>query len=350
MNTNIENEVSKIVFKRKYMSIVELSEVLNVSQSTIRRVLNRLQSKKLVERSHGGVRAVLTDNVAPNFVLRKHTNATQKKMIALKALKLIKEGDVIFLDGSTSTYFMAEYLNEFDNATVITNGIDTLVALAGCGLYEFQTAVGEYLKGFGFSASDCGSDAENIISLGLKGENGIILIIGTGIVAISCINGKRKKYGGLGYLFDRGGSGFDLGRDAVCEYFAQKDRGENSVLSETVKSMIPCEERDFLSELYKCGKRFIASFSVAVTRAADLGDEKAKRIIIDNAAKAAGLLDRAGKDFCGKVKTVIAGGLVSSEVYKNAFVNAVTDKEKLIIEFETARPVEGAVRLAKILI
>ena len=245
---------------------------------------------------------------------------------------------------------------------VLKNGIEKILpckyhkntkvfaGIAGCGLYEFQTAVGEYLKGFGFLASGCGSDAENIISLGLKGENGIILIIGTGIVAISCINGKRKKYGGLGYLFDRGGSGFDLGRDAVCEYFAQKDRGENSVLSETVKSMIPCEERDFLSELYKCGKRFIASFSVAVTRAADLGDEKAKRIIIDNAAKAAGLLDRAGKDFCGKVKTVIAGGLVSSEVYKNAFVNAVTDKEKLIIEFETARPVEGAVRLAKILI
>lgn len=139
MNTNIENEVSKIVFKRKYMSIVELSEVLNVSQSTIRRVLNRLQSKKLVERSHGGVRAVLTDNVAPNFVLRKHTNATQKKMIALKALKLIKEGDVIFLDGSTSTYFMAEYLNEFDNVTVITNGIDTLVALAGCGVNAIST-------------------------------------------------------------------------------------------------------------------------------------------------------------------------------------------------------------------
>ena len=139
MNTNIENEVCKIVFKRKYMSIVELSEVLNVSQSTIRRVLNRLQSKKLVERSHGGVRAVLTDNVAPNFVLRKHTNATQKKMIALKALKLIKEGDVIFLDGSTSTYFMAEYLNEFDNATVITNGIDTLVALAGCGVNAIST-------------------------------------------------------------------------------------------------------------------------------------------------------------------------------------------------------------------
>ena len=53
-----------------------------------------------------------------------------KRKIALSAIKLIKNGDLIFLDGSTSSYLVAEYLQEFSDISALTNGIDTLSLLA----------------------------------------------------------------------------------------------------------------------------------------------------------------------------------------------------------------------------
>lgn len=48
--------------------------------------------------------------------------------------RIIGSGDLYFK--RLNVFF---YLNEFDNATVITNGIDTLVALAGCGVNAIST-------------------------------------------------------------------------------------------------------------------------------------------------------------------------------------------------------------------
>ena len=125
-----EDAVISLIKDRETVSVAELSAALDVSESTVRRKLAELEGKGLISRTHGGARMIDTNNSSFTFSLRIHKNAFEKKLIALKAVKLIKEGDVIFLDGSTSTYFLAEYLNEFKNVTVITNGIDTLSFLA----------------------------------------------------------------------------------------------------------------------------------------------------------------------------------------------------------------------------
>ena len=59
--------------------------------------------------------------------------------MALAAIKLIKNGDVIFLDGSTSAFYIAEYLNEFKDIRVITNGIDTLSLLSKNNIIAYST-------------------------------------------------------------------------------------------------------------------------------------------------------------------------------------------------------------------
>ena len=123
-------EILKLLESKEYISVEEITKTLYVSPSSVRRSLRVLEEKGLIKRTHGGATIIDANNLTPSFTFRTHQNVFEKKLIALKAIKLIKEGDVIFLDGSTSTFFMIEYLSEFNNIRVITNGIDTLSLLS----------------------------------------------------------------------------------------------------------------------------------------------------------------------------------------------------------------------------
>ena len=123
-------EILKLLESKEFLSVEEITKTIFVSPSSVRRSLRTLEQKGLIKRTHGGATIIDTNNLTPSFSFRTHQNVFEKKLIALKATKLIKEGDVIFLDGSTSAFFMIEYLTEFNNIRVITNGIDTLSLLS----------------------------------------------------------------------------------------------------------------------------------------------------------------------------------------------------------------------------
>ena len=129
MKENQEKLILEYLGEHQFASVEKLAEMLFVSPSTIRRSLNELQARGLVSRTHGGVKINDENNFSPSFTYRIHQNSFEKKKIALSAIKLIKNGDLIFLDGTTSAFFIAEYLSEFKNLRVITNGIDTLSLL-----------------------------------------------------------------------------------------------------------------------------------------------------------------------------------------------------------------------------
>ena len=139
MKITQEKKVLEILETQQYASVDELSSILCVSSSTIRRTLEILQQKGLVTRTHGGVKINSDNNFSPSFTFRIHQNSFEKKKIALSAIKLIKNGDIIFLDGSTSAFYIAEYLKEFKNIRVITNGIDTLSLLSKYNILAYST-------------------------------------------------------------------------------------------------------------------------------------------------------------------------------------------------------------------
>ena len=139
MKENQEKEILELLQNNQYATIDELAEKLYVSPSTIRRKLNSLKQKGLVTRTHGGAQLNDDNNFFPSFTFRVHQNSFEKKKIALAAIKLIKNGDLIFLDGTTSAFFIADYLSEFKNIRVITNGIDTLSVLAKNNVAAYST-------------------------------------------------------------------------------------------------------------------------------------------------------------------------------------------------------------------
>ena len=139
MKENQEKEILGILQANQYATIEEIANNLYVSTSTVRRKLNLLQKKGLITRTHGGAQINDENNFFPSFTFRVHQNSFEKKKMALSAIKLIKNGDLIFLDGTTSAFFIAEYLSDFKNIRVITNGIDTLSQLAKYNVNAYST-------------------------------------------------------------------------------------------------------------------------------------------------------------------------------------------------------------------
>lgn len=139
MKENREKEILAFLKKEGFAKIGRISTQLYISESTVRRNLAELEKKGFIHRTHGGAELKNEDSLILSFAFRSHQNATEKKKIALTALKLIKNGDVIFLDSSSTAFYLAEYLSEFKDIKVITNGLDTLSLLAKKGVVAYST-------------------------------------------------------------------------------------------------------------------------------------------------------------------------------------------------------------------
>ncbi len=129
MKNSLDEKIIEFLHRTGYSSVNEISTAVYCSSSTVRRRLASLASKGIVFRTHGG--ATLNDGeaVVSDFSYRMDRNSAGKKRIAIAAAKLVKDGDVVFLDDSTSAFYIVPYLAELKNVQVMTNGIDTLNVL-----------------------------------------------------------------------------------------------------------------------------------------------------------------------------------------------------------------------------
>ena len=130
-------EILKILKNTHYATIDYLVEQIHYSPATIRRDVTILEKQGLVKRSFGGVE-IIDDNDTP-FLFRQHKMKGAKNKIAKYAASLIKDGDTVFLDGSTTAQFMLQYILPKKDITVITNNLTLSCALAAEGIKVFCT-------------------------------------------------------------------------------------------------------------------------------------------------------------------------------------------------------------------
>lgn len=121
-----EQEILGYLEQYSYVTVDYLSKKMNVSASSIRRDLTEMEARGVVKRSYGGVELVKEGARNIPFSLRIHENSAAKKKIAEKAVSLLSEGDVVFIDGSSSAFFVAKELVKIKGITVITNSIESL--------------------------------------------------------------------------------------------------------------------------------------------------------------------------------------------------------------------------------
>jgi len=90
-------------------SVAELARVHAVSSITVHRDLERLADEGLVERIHGGARALdgEPDGIETDWTHRLRSAWPDKKAIAARAIEWIEEGSTIFIDSSTSSLALA---------------------------------------------------------------------------------------------------------------------------------------------------------------------------------------------------------------------------------------------------
>ena len=112
------DEIMKILKKNHYVTVDYLVKEIKYSPASIRRDLTLLQKQGLITRSYGGV-TYKDANISP-FRFRQHSMKTAKNAIAKKAASLVKNGDVVFLDGSSTTQYMGRFLIEKKGITVVT--------------------------------------------------------------------------------------------------------------------------------------------------------------------------------------------------------------------------------------
>ncbi|MFL5807309.1 MAG: DeoR/GlpR family DNA-binding transcription regulator [Roseiflexaceae bacterium] len=106
----------------------QLSASLNVSEDTIRRDLRELAEAGLLQRVHGG--ALPRSPASASFAARQRQAPAAKEAIARAAAKLVRDRQVILLDGGTTTLQVAQQLAVDLRATVVTNSPPIAVALA----------------------------------------------------------------------------------------------------------------------------------------------------------------------------------------------------------------------------
>jgi DeoR/GlpR family transcriptional regulator of sugar metabolism len=104
--------------------VSDLSQMLGVSDMTIRRDLETLARQGLVAKVHGGATTIeygSTDE--PGFAAKSIREPREKEAIAAQAVSLIQPGSAVALTAGTTTWTLARHLRNVPNLTVVTNSI-----------------------------------------------------------------------------------------------------------------------------------------------------------------------------------------------------------------------------------
>jgi len=122
-----QQRIIELVRREGKALAAELSELLAVSEDTIRRDLRDLAEMGLLQRVHGG--ALLASPATATYEARRKEPVVGREAIARAALQLVRRGQVIIMDGGTSTLQVARQLPYDLAATVITNSPPIALAL-----------------------------------------------------------------------------------------------------------------------------------------------------------------------------------------------------------------------------
>lgn len=113
--------ILKMLETNQRVSSVQLAEILNVSDDTIRRDLNELDENGLLRKVHGG--AIPKSSSPYKLTERINLSHEEKIVLAQKAQQFFKDGQVIILDNGSTNMEVARLMSPDLKATVFTTSI-----------------------------------------------------------------------------------------------------------------------------------------------------------------------------------------------------------------------------------
>jgi DeoR/GlpR family transcriptional regulator of sugar metabolism len=125
--------VLDLVSKRGFVALADLAQAIQVSESTIRRDLDHLHEKGILRRTHGGAIYLGNgdggDNGLPALEERSAAQLEEKREVAREAVKRIRDGDTVLLDGGTTTLEVARLLVG-RSVQIVTNSLPIALLFA----------------------------------------------------------------------------------------------------------------------------------------------------------------------------------------------------------------------------
>lgn len=200
-----QEAIIRILHENGKVKVRELSEQFQVTDDCIRKDLKALENAGRLKRTYGG--AILSQDypLDRDVIDRRNVNVEKKAVIAQKALELIRDGETVFLDISTTNIKLAELLVEdHRRLVVVSNMIDILQVLSksstitavGTGGIMYRTVNGfmgaaaiEVIQQYSFDRAfvgTCGLDItdSSVTTLGVE----------DGLTKKAALKSSRHKY------------------------------------------------------------------------------------------------------------------------------------------------------------
>lgn len=116
------SKIIELLSEKDTVTIQELINQLDHSESTIRRDLTQLEAQQKLVRVHGGAKMKRQSTDEASMEDKTVKNTHEKEEIGRLAASLVEYNDMIYLDAGSTTYAMIPFL-ENKEITVVTNGV-----------------------------------------------------------------------------------------------------------------------------------------------------------------------------------------------------------------------------------
>lgn len=124
------DKITELLERDGQVRVAQLAELLNTSTVTIRSDLDSMERDGLVERVPGGAIPTTMSMYNREFLRRKRLNTEEKRAIAAAVAEEIEDGDTLFINGGSTTYFAALSIKKLrKQLVVVTNSLSVAIEL-----------------------------------------------------------------------------------------------------------------------------------------------------------------------------------------------------------------------------
>lgn len=177
-------EILKLLEKDGQVRIKQLADDLQTTTVTVRNDLDLLEKEGLIERVPGGAVNAVSNVYNTEFQRRRMLNKEAKKAIATALLNEIEDGDTLFINGGSTTYYAAQLFKRFKkHLIIITNSISIAMELGATPTFTVILTGGQINPFYSFT---CGPETldqlrhyqvkKAVISIDGVDETGIMTI------------------------------------------------------------------------------------------------------------------------------------------------------------------------------
>lgn len=170
--------IQEIIQQKGVVKVAELSRLFGVSELTIRRDLDILERKDILERTHGGAVYNQRMRIEPLYEQKSRIHRKEKEAIGIATAQLIEDGDTLLINSGSTTREVIKYLKT-RKVRIITSNMSAL--------FEASDSSIELIFIGGYYRRQSNSLVGNLAFLSLQQVYGSKAIIG--------VDGISIKYG-----------------------------------------------------------------------------------------------------------------------------------------------------------